>query len=507
MLQRNLVANYLGNSWTALVGIVVVPLYIKYIGIESYGLIGLFALMQAWLSLLDMGMTPTLNREMGRFTGGAQSASSIRDLLRSVEVVVVVVGCLIVFGVWAGAGWLATEWLQMEDLSVSTVGQALSIMGLVIALQFVSSIYRSSLIGLQRQVLFNTITSVTATIRAIGAVAVLAWIAPTLQAFFIWQGVISIVALLLLMAATYQCLPRIDRRGRFSLDVLKRISSYAGGMVGITFLTLLLTQIDKILLSRLLTLSDFGLYTVAALVAGGLRILLAAIAQALYPRLSQLHAENNNSAFVETYHEGAQLVSVIVGSAALVLITFSEPILLLWTQDAELASRMSILVRWLAFGNLLNAFLTMPYQAQLAYGWTGFAIRVNTIAVVVIVPAIYFAVTIYGMVGAAIVWALLNLGYILIGMHYMYKRILTTEKWRWYREDVLRPMLTATTMAILLSLVSPDYSSNLYNIFQILLCSLLVFVAAILGAPKVLQRVRVAVSFPNKRKLRGVNTK
>jgi len=54
-----------------------VPLYIKYLGIEAYGLIGVFAILQAWLRLLDMGMKPAINREMARFTGGAHNAQSI----------------------------------------------------------------------------------------------------------------------------------------------------------------------------------------------------------------------------------------------------------------------------------------------------------------------------------------------------------------------------------------------------------------------------------------------
>jgi hypothetical protein len=49
-----------------------VPLYIKYLGIEAYGLIGIFVMLQAWLTLLDMG---ALGREMARFTGGGHDAS------------------------------------------------------------------------------------------------------------------------------------------------------------------------------------------------------------------------------------------------------------------------------------------------------------------------------------------------------------------------------------------------------------------------------------------------
>ena len=86
-LKHNLVANYLGQGWEAIMSLAFISFYIKYLGIESYGLIGLFALLQVWLSLLDMGMSPTLGREMARFSGDAHSAQSIRDLLRSVEVI------------------------------------------------------------------------------------------------------------------------------------------------------------------------------------------------------------------------------------------------------------------------------------------------------------------------------------------------------------------------------------------------------------------------------------
>jgi len=59
------------------IGLAFVPVYIDYLGIEAYGLIGVFAILQAWLALLDFGMTPTLAREMSRFSAGAHDAQSI----------------------------------------------------------------------------------------------------------------------------------------------------------------------------------------------------------------------------------------------------------------------------------------------------------------------------------------------------------------------------------------------------------------------------------------------
>ena len=123
----------------SLLWVAFIPLYIKYLGIEAYGLIGLFALLQAWLSLLDMGMTPTLGREMARYTGGGHTAESIRDLLRSIELIALVIAILISVGIFLAADWMASSWLKAEQLPVEVVAQAFVLMGLVTSIRFLEA--------------------------------------------------------------------------------------------------------------------------------------------------------------------------------------------------------------------------------------------------------------------------------------------------------------------------------------------------------------------------------
>src|SRR2546423_3262566 len=164
-VKKNVLANYLGQGWSALMGLAFIPLYIGYLGMEAYGLIGVFAVLQSCLTLLDMGMTPTLNREMARFTAGAHSSQSIRDLLRSVEIICFALAALIAVAVWALSGYLASHWLKVEHLPIDVVSQAVAIMALVVALRFCEGIYRSSLFGLQRQVWYNSAYALLATLR------------------------------------------------------------------------------------------------------------------------------------------------------------------------------------------------------------------------------------------------------------------------------------------------------------------------------------------------------
>ena len=42
-LKKNIVANYFGQGWSVLMGVLFIPLYIKELGAESYGLIGFFS--------------------------------------------------------------------------------------------------------------------------------------------------------------------------------------------------------------------------------------------------------------------------------------------------------------------------------------------------------------------------------------------------------------------------------------------------------------------------------
>ena len=188
-------------------GVAMLPLYIRFLGMESYGLIGIFSSLQAWLILLDMGMRPALSREMARFTAGAHDAQSIRDLLRSVELIVIGVALFVGVGTWASSGWLATHWVTAKTLPVGVVARSFAVMGLVVALRSLEDVYMSSIAGLQRQVLQNSVAIVVATARGLGALGVLAWVSPTIAAFFFWQALISAASLAIFGGIVYRVLP------------------------------------------------------------------------------------------------------------------------------------------------------------------------------------------------------------------------------------------------------------------------------------------------------------
>lgn len=454
-LKKNTVANYLGQGWIALMGLAFVPVYIRYLGVEAWGLVGFMSMMQAWLTLLDMGLSPALSREMARFQAGAYSAPAIRDLMRSLEAVYCGVAVAVISGVWLMAPWLAVNWLGASKIPAETVAQAIGVMGLVLAARMVEQVYRGAIQGLQRQVWLNGAQCVLSALRWGGAAGILIWVSPSIALFFLWQGMISVLSVFVLAFQTYRWLPLGGRSARFDLESLVGIRRFAGGMAATTLLTLLLTQVDKLLLSNLVAMEDFGYYTLAATASSGLYLLMSPIANAVSPRLTELVARSEPKTLVESYHNASQWLAVVLVPIAMVLSTFAEPVLYVWTGNSDVAGKTAPLLTLLALGTLCNGFLQVPYVAQLAHGWTGFAVRVNTIALCFIVPVILWSVPHFGAVGAAWAWLALNVGYILIGMPFMHRRLFVGEHWRWCRDAVLKPsVIGIATVLVLLKYVT-----------------------------------------------------
>ena len=87
----------------------------------------------------------------------------------------------------------------------------------------------------------------------------------------------------------------------FSIKELSKIKQYAFGMIGTTILVLLLTQIDKLILVKLITLKEYGYYTMAFSVANMLNLIMGPLSQAISPKFSQLVAKEDSKAIIEIY--------------------------------------------------------------------------------------------------------------------------------------------------------------------------------------------------------------
>ncbi len=444
MLKRNISANFLASIWAAGLGIAFVPLYIQYLGMESYGLVGVLAALQAWSSALDFGLAPTINREVAKSRVGAADNQAIHNLLRSFEILAGGIAFSICLALWFASGWLAEHWINLEALSKESASNSLALIAALVATRWFSGLYRGGVMGLELHVWLSSYASVFVTIRNVGVLGVLAWVAPVIEAYLIFFLVVSVFEFLVLRHKLITTLPKPPSKPKFSNDALRSTWRFAAGMTATSILSLALTQLDKLILPALLPLSEFGQYMLAWTVVSILSLVAGPVSNAVYPRLTTLHFSDDQTALVNTYHKACQLMSILVIPSACTLAVFSPQILFVWGGDLDGGlGTVSTIASILSVGVMLNALMIPPYLLTLAHGWTRLAVITNLIAVIVIVPAMVFSATRFGAVGAASVFVALNFCYVVIGMHFLHRRLLPAEKWTWYRVDVIYPLLAA----------------------------------------------------------------
>lgn len=439
-LKRNIVASYASQIYVTLIGIVMVPVYVKYMGAEAYGLVGFFAMLQAWFQLLDMGLTPTMARETARFQGGRTDAISLRRLLRLLEgvfVSVALVGAVLLAG---GANVIAADWLTVEYLPLAEVDRAIRLIALIVALRLVCGLYRGAINGFERLVWLGGFNAAVATARFVLVIPLFIYVGASPTHFFVFQLLVAVIELVVLVTKTYSLLPPVADAGEAKKQWdwlhLRGVLKFSLSIAFTSSVWVLVTQTDKLVLSKLLSLTDYAYFTLAVLVAGGVLVFSGPISGALIPRMTRLNAEGDQAGLIRLYRISTQLVAAIAIPACLVLAVFSEQLLWAWTGSAEIAQRAAPVLTLYALGNGILALAAFPAYLQFAKGDLTLHVIGNALFVVLLIPALIWATWQHGMIGAGYAWLGANAAYFLLWVPRVHRRFYKDLHQSWLFRDV-----------------------------------------------------------------------
>lgn len=482
-LKKNIVASFAGNIWQVIMGLAFIPLYIKFLGVESYGLIGFYAMLQGVLSVLDMGLSAILTRELARLSVTPGKNQEMHNLVRTLEIIYWLLAVLSGIIIVAIAPFAAHHWLKASELSPQTIEQSIRIMGFAMALQWPASFYSGGLVGLQRQIMLNGVNICMSTLRGVGVVLVLYFITPTVQAFFIWQIIVSIINTALLAFFLWKSLPVTQKKATFEKELFAGMGHFAAGLSGIAILSAIFTQLDKLILSKLLSLEIFAYYTLASMVAMNLTRLVMPVFTAVYPRFTQLVELGDQHGLAVLYHKSSQLISVLILPATIVIAMFSYELLLIWTQNPTTAEASHILLSILICGTGFFSLLYVPYAMQLANAWTKLSFYTNLIAMFFYIPMLILLTYQFGAIGGAMAWVILNIGEMIIPIYFMHKRLLRDEKWSWYWQDIFVPLLTSVTIVGIGRMLFGEFESQAMMIFFIFLILFVTLIGTLISTP------------------------
>lgn len=449
-LRINALANYGGQAVAGLAGYAVIPFYLRYLGPEGYGMVGFLLVLQSTLAVLDFGLGTTATREVSRLSGQADGRGEMRHLLRTLEFFYYAMAALIVLGLVLGSGQVAARWIKAASLSDESLRTCLLCAAATVGLRWPVALYGGILRGRERQVTLNAIGSSLAIGKALAGILILAFVWRSIVAFYVVQLGAAVLELAIMAVAAWRAVAvQSAERPAFRRDILKRVWGFSAKLALISGFAMLLKQVDRWAVTVLLPIEQLGFYTNAVLLGMGISRVFGPIQNAVFPRLTRLLAGGEPKALAETFHRACQCVMALVAPVVALCAALAEEVLHLWLRTGDPSGKAAAAgaapLTITALAMLFNSAMAIPYSLQVAAGLTRLPLWTNGLGAVLLVPLSFLAVRQWGLAGAAYAWLTFNVLYYLILPQFVFARVLSGHKLRWYLHDTL-PFIAASLL-------------------------------------------------------------
>jgi O-antigen/teichoic acid export membrane protein len=400
-VSTDLAANVASRAWTGILGFVFPPVYARLIGVEGYGLVGLFSTLTALFVVLDLGLSRTVVREVASLRA-TDDPQRVRDVVRTIEAFVWCVGAAFCVALYAAAPWVAEDWLGASSLSLDETIAGIRVMGLVCAVSWPVTLYGQVLLALRRQVATSVISAVAQTVRTAGAALVL-WYGPrTVTAFFVWTLAVTIAWCAVVRHVVLgSAVGRAATPARVRPSTLTTQWRMSAAIWMSAAASVLISQLDRLIGSNVLSLREFGYYSLAVAAAAGVQYLSLPVWNAVFPRLCQVRSSREEEQ--RFFGLAVQIMAVLVVPAGLVLSLRSSAVLFAWTGRADVSANGAPVLAGLAIAATCNALAYIPLALLVARGKAVTPMRVYLVTLALAVPTVFAAGARWG--GAGLAWS------------------------------------------------------------------------------------------------------
>ncbi len=496
-MLKNIIANFLGKFWSVFSGFILVPLYIKILGFQNYAFISFTLILASFMAVFDAGLTTTLTREFSRSDKSLIDKKRVFHTLETIYIVIISFSVVLIF---FSSNFIFYNWLGSKSLNSADTIFLIKIVTCEFGLQMLFRFYLGGILGFNKQVIANVILILWGIFRN-GIVVFVVYFFSNLETYFIWQLVITLLFFIIIRLTILKIL---NNNYKFILkliiekDILINIWRFTAGILFISLIAAINTQMDKLAVSKLLGIQDLGFYNIAVTVSMSILIVVSPISVSVLPRLTSLYSASKNHEAKELFKKYYAYVIIVVFCLMANLMIYNTEIVWIWTANMNLANNASKLIVPLSFAYAMLAIATMPFDIAISNGYTKLNNILGLISLFITIPGYWIGIKSFGTLGAAYIFAFLQTIITLVYMYFINKKFLEFSFFKLVFIELLLPLILSIFIVYILHLL-PDffpYNRFLKSIWIIFSCCLTAIMMAIIFIPqKDLKNLFVAIKF------------
>jgi O-antigen/teichoic acid export membrane protein len=402
LLARNTLWNLIGQVAPMSVALFAIPMLIRRVGMDRFGILTIAWMVVGYFSLFDLGLGRAMTNLVAQSLGGNRQNElpAIVWTANGVMAVMGVVGAIALAGITP----LLTHSLLKVPLSLQPETlHSLFLLSLAVPLVISTAGFRGILEAQQKFGLLNIIKIPMGVATFLAPVAVL----PFTNSLTALVGALVVARVIFLMAyigLALREMPALRNKLAFDGSLLGRLFSFGGWMTVSNIVSPLMVYVDRFLIGGLLSITAVAYYATPYEVATKLLIVPGALMGVLFPAFSTaMAADRHHGAML--YSRATKYVGLFLFPMSLSLVVFGQNLLQIWLGQ-EFAAHSTRVLQILCMGMLVNGLAFIPFALIQGTGRADITGKLHLLELPFYLALVWFLTVHLGITGTAIAWLL-----------------------------------------------------------------------------------------------------
>lgn len=395
-LVKNMGWNLLGQLAPMAAALVAMPLLIRELGVERFGLLSIGWMLIGYFSLFDLGLGRALTQSVATRMARHEA---VLDIIYTGLAVMLGMSVLAAGLLWCLADYLIGSLLKVPASLQVEARQSLLWLVPAIPLVVLATGLRGVLEAVQAFKLVNLVRTPLGVLTFVAPLAVLPY-SHGLVPMFALLSLVRLLTLVFFMMACQGAMPEY-RQGKWSRQSLPELFRFGGWMTLSNIIGPLMVNMDRLVIGSVLSLAAVSYYSTPFDIIMRALVVPGAIAGVCFP----LFAASSTSVARRVFWQSCGAVALAMAVMLLLVWPFGE-VALAWWLDPAFARHSAPILMWLALGVALNGLAHIPFAYVQGRGQSKVTAQFHLIELLLYLPLLWFCVHWQGIVGVALAWTL-----------------------------------------------------------------------------------------------------
>lgn len=397
-IAKNTSYNFVGALIPLAISIVTIPIYLKLVGIERYGVLSISWIFLGYFGLFDLGLGRATTQRIAVLKSAPAQQSS--DTFWTALCLNIAIGVIGACALWAATAAFFGYGFKLDAQLRAEAVESLPLLALSVPVATITGVLTGALQGRERFASVNLVSTLSTAAFQILPLLLVMMVGPRL----IW--VLSAAVMTRIIAALilwYRCRNEFlaDTKPVFNRAEVKSLLKFGGWVTVTSMCAPLLVMVDRVFIGGLIGAQAVATYSIAIQLAQRMTMLAQALTGATYPRLAGLDRAAADSLSIRS----TETLVVILTPSAIIAIFLCGPFLRLWLGSnfdplSVPISQLMIMGFW------INSLAFVPFVRLQAVGRPDLVSYALMAQLPIYLGLLWLGMTRFGLLGSAIALAL-----------------------------------------------------------------------------------------------------